>query len=70
MDETPLREQVKVGQGFAREQRRRGFGGPGCVDCGVVPALAWEMIGTAAAPTAVFRVSDVLRDRLASGGQR
>lgn len=49
MDETPLREQVKVGQGFAREQRRRGFGGPGCVDCGVVPAPAWEMIGTAAA---------------------
>ena len=49
MDETPLREQVKVGQGFAREQRRRGFGGPGCVDCGVVPAPAWKMIGTAAA---------------------
>ena len=49
MDATPLREQVKVGQGFAREQRRRGFGGPGCVDCGVVPAPAWEMIGTAAA---------------------
>ena len=49
MTDEPLREQVKVGQGFAREQRRRGFGGPGCVDCGVVPAPAWGMIGTAAA---------------------
>lgn len=49
MDDTPLREQVRVGQGFACEQRRCGFGGSGYVDCGVVPAPAWEMIGTAAA---------------------
>ena len=41
-------DRVRVGQTFAREQRRRGLGGPGCVDCGV-PAPAREMIGTAAA---------------------
>ncbi|WP_273836195.1 hypothetical protein [Halococcus sp. PRR34] len=42
-----LRERVKVGQGFAREQRRRGVEGPGCADCGM-RAPAREMIGTAA----------------------
>lgn len=41
-------DRARVGQTFAREQRRRGLGGLGCVGCGV-PAAAREMIGTAAA---------------------
>lgn len=36
-------------QAYAREQRRRDVGRPGCDDCGVVPARVVGMIGTAAA---------------------
>jgi hypothetical protein len=44
-----LRDRVRVGQGFAREQRRRKVGRPGCDDCGVRPARVVGMVGTAAA---------------------
>lgn len=48
MTDEPLRDHARVGQGFAREQRRQGIEGDGCADCGV-RAPVRDMIGTGAA---------------------
>ena len=56
-----LRDRIKVGQSFAREQRRRGIGGRGCVDCGM-RAPAREMIGTAAARLRLCRECQMHRE--------
>jgi hypothetical protein len=44
-----LRDEYRVSQGFAREQRNRETGRTGCDDCGVRHYWRVNMIGTGAA---------------------